>query len=46
VTERVSEWGSRTGRREQAMECWIELSVQVIIRRPGCDHVRNEFHAC
>lgn len=37
---------SQSGRREKAMECWIELSEQVMIRRPRCGHVRNEFHAC
>ncbi len=40
------EWGSQNGRWEQAMECGIELSVQVMIRRHRCGHVRNEFHAC
>lgn len=44
--ETEGEWGSQNGRREQAMECGIELSVQVMIRRRRCDHVRNEFHAC
>lgn len=44
--ETEGEWGSRNGRREQARECRIELSVQVMIRRRRCGHVRNEFHAC
>lgn len=46
LVETEGEWGSRDGRREQAMECGIELSVQVMIRRRRCGHVRNEFHAC
>lgn len=44
--ETEGEWGSQHGRRELAMECGIELSVQVMIRRHRCGHVRNEFHAC
>lgn len=44
--EAGAEGGSKKGRREQAMECRIELSVQVMIRRRRCGHVRNEFHAC
>lgn len=40
------EWGSQKGRRKWAMDCGIELSVQVMIRRRRCVHVRNEFHAC
>ncbi len=44
--ETEGEWGSQNGRREQAMDCGIELSVQVMIRRHRCGHVRNEFHAC
>lgn len=40
------ERGSQNGRRKWAMDCGIELSVQVMIRRRRCGHVRNEFHAC
>lgn len=32
--------------RERAMDCGIEMSVQVMIRRRRGGHVRNEFHAC
>lgn len=39
--------GREGGRgRERAMDCGIELSVQVMIRRRRGGHVRNEFHAC
>ena len=34
------------GGGSRAMGCGIELSVQVMIRRRRCGHVRNEFHAC
>lgn len=44
--ETEGERRSQNGRREQAMDCGIELSVRVMIRRRRCGHVRNEFHAC
>lgn len=50
--ETRSEWGNQNWRWSGgggvgcAMECGIELSVQVMIRRRRCGHVRNEFHAC
>lgn len=44
--ETEGERRSQNGRREQAMDCRIELSVRVMIRRRRCGHVRNEFHAC
>lgn len=48
--ERQKKWGGVCRRqgpdREEEAGARIELSVQVMIRRHRCGHVRNEFHAC
>lgn len=44
--EEASGTDSERGKGGGAMDCGIELSVQVMIRRRRGGHVRNEFHAC